>query len=181
MLVIKPIKIIMSLKIIVFCIFISLNSIAQNVYVFKSDVLQVSFPVKPFFDTVTVAGGFKVRSVASRDSISNYYLSIIEKVNPDSNNVQNTQNLKEYFDGVMDGFGERYRSETISQKIIRVSADSVGEYYSKGYYGQTPINIRSWVCLKGVRTIVCQHLYTVKDKDALKRKQEIFFQSLILL
>ncbi len=170
----------MSLKIFIFCAFISLNSIAQNVYVFKNDVLQVSFPMKPFVDTVTVAGGFKVRFVASKDSLSNYYLSITEQVNPDSNNVINKQNLADYFDGVMDAAGERYRSETISKKIIKVSADSVGEYYSKGYYGQTPINIRSWICLKGVKTIVCQHLYTVKDKDALKRKQETFFQSLIL-
>lgn len=106
----------MILKIFIFCAFISLNSIAQNVYVFKSDVLQVTFPLKPFIDTVTVAGGFKVRFVASRDSLSNYYLSITEQVNPDSNNVIYKENLAGYFDGFMDAVGERYRSETISKK-----------------------------------------------------------------
>lgn len=150
----------MILKIFIFCAFISLNSIAQNVYVFKSDVLRVSFPLKPFVDTVTVAGGFKVRFVASRDSLSNYYLSITEQVNPDSNNVIYKENLAGYFDGFMDAVGERYRSETISKKIIKVSADSVGEYYSKGYYGQTPINIRSWICLKGVKTMVFPYTRT---------------------
>jgi hypothetical protein len=170
----------MSLKIFIFCAFISIESIAQNVYVFKSDILQVTFPQKPLVDTVTMAGGFKVRSVVSKDSLSNYYLSITEQVNPDSNSVVNKQNVAGYFDGFIDAMGERFRSETISKKIIKVNSDSIGEYYSKGYYGQTPITIRSWICLKGIKTILCQHLYTVNNRDALKLKQETFFQSLIL-
>lgn len=169
----------MHYRIFILFILISYHSIGQSEFVFKEDIIQITFPRKPFLDTMTLAGGFKVRFIASKDSVSNYYLTIMERQTPDSQDNENLKHLGAYFDGVMDSMGERYKAETLSKNLVKVNSDSTAEYYMKGYYGTTPIYIKSWICVKGQKTIVCQHLYAVSNEAILRSKQQVFFQSII--
>ena len=74
----------------------------------------------------------------------------------------------------------KYKAEIISTKEFKINTTKVGEYYMKGFLGQSQIFIKSWVCLKNQKAIVCQHLYLIQHESLLTLKQQAFFQSLIL-
>lgn len=126
-------------------------SIAQSEFVFKSDIIQVTFPRKPIVDTVTLAGGYKIRAILAKDSLSNYYVTISEQQTPDSQEAEHMKNLVGYFDGFMFSMGERFKAETLSKNLLKINSDRTAEYHMKGFYGSTPIYIKSLICLKAGR------------------------------
>jgi hypothetical protein len=162
-----------------FFLFISSQTFGQG-YLFKSDNIQVTFPHKPIVDTTMMVKGSRIRSMIAKDSISNYYLTLSEKLVKDPDDDKNSQNITSFVDGAIDSMNKRYKATIISQRELEINGQKVGEYYTKGLYGQTPIFIKYWVCLKGAKTIICQHLYSVTHEARLQANQRKFFESIVL-
>ncbi|MVM39117.1 hypothetical protein GO730_18845 [Spirosoma sp. HMF3257] len=160
-----------------FSFFIGSQALGQG-YLFKSENIQVTFPRKPIVDTTMTVEGERIRSMIAKDSLSNYYLTLSEKLVKAPE--KNSQDVGSFMDGVIDSMNERYKATIISKRELEVNGQKVGEYYTKGYYGQVPIFIKYWVCLKDAKIIVCQHLYSVTHEARLQANQRRFFESIVL-
>lgn len=162
-----------------FSLFICIQAFGQG-YSFKSENIQVTFPRKPMVDTTMTVEGYRTRSMIAKDSLSNYYLTLSEKLIKEPDDEKNRHNVSSFMDGVIDSMNERYKATIISKQELEINGQKVGEYCTKGYYGQTPIFIKYWVCLKGEKTIICQHLYAVTHEARLQTNQRRFFESIVL-
>ncbi|GAB3313277.1 hypothetical protein GCM10027299_00120 [Larkinella ripae] len=169
----------MKILAVLFCLLIGDQALGQG-YLLKSENIQLTFPRKPVVDTTMMIEGHRIRSIIAKDSLSNYYLTLSEKLVKDANDEKNRENVNLFMDGVIASMNERYKATIISKKELERNGQKVGEYYTKGYYGQTPVFVKYWICLKGAMIIVCQHLYSVTHETHLQAYQRRFFESVIL-